>query len=430
MDPVRAAARINWIVFGIVLSLALPAVGSVLSAAFFPDSVFENLPIHSLIEAAGRLMAIAIAGILVVEQPQKDFADHYPWMASALVGMGILDLFHAGVMPGASFVWLHSTATFVGGSLFALVWLGSRRLPRVWGGRLPWIALVATLVFGALSCVFSAMIPTMTVDGRFTLLARALNIGGGLGFLIAGIFFVRRFHQRYDQEDWLFAVHTILFGAAGILFELSALWDAAWWWWHILRMAAYLAALTFAIRAYLDAEHEVIRMNQELNELNRNLDQSVEKRTAELSHERFLLQTLLQYLPDAIYFKDNAGLYTRVSRSFARRMGCDLKELIGKSDEDLFPPEFAAEFRAEEEALMHSGKPLIDKEVNIQGAENKDAWYSTTKLPLPNPEGQIVGTFGLSHDITNQKIAEVNFRRVIDVPQTRWWSSDPAGTLS
>lgn len=358
-------------------------------------------------------MAIAIGGILLVEQPRKQ-AGHYSWMAGALAGMGVLDLFHAGVRPGSNFVWLHSTATFVGGFLFAWVWVETQG----WMDRLrryvPWLVFASTVLFGIASCAFSSSIPTMAVDGQFTLLARTLNVGGGLGFLIAGVFFVRRFLVSADHEDWLFAVHTILFGAAGILFELSALWDAAWWWWHILRMVAYLAALTFAVRAYLDAENEVVAMNRRLNDLNRSLDHTIEARTSELSHERFLLHTLLEHLPDAIYFKDREGTFTRVSRSLASQLGCEPEEVVGKSDADFFPAEYAARAKADEDELMRSGKPLVGKEENPVWNSTTTSWVSTTKVPLPDEQGNIIGTVGISHDITSQKEAEANFRRVID----------------
>ncbi len=406
--------RLNWILFGILLSLVLPTLGSALSALFLPDSRFAQLPIHSLFEASGGLMAIAIAGILMVERPRKQDGDHYPWMAAALIGMGTLDIFHAAVEPGNNFVWLHSTATFVGGTLFALVWLGNRPINPQMANRFPWLVLAATLLFATASCVFAARIPVMAVDGQFTLLAKGLNIGGGLGFLVAGAFFARRFYPSCDREDWLFAVHTVLFGTAGILFELSALWDAAWWWWHLLRLAAYLAALSIAIRAYLDAEHEVLAVNRRLNALNRNLDQTVEDRTEELSHERFLLHTLLEHLPDAIYFKDAEGRFMRVSRSLAQHLNCEPDEVVGKSDNDFFPEEYAARARADEEILMLTGKALIGKEENPHWSTGDATWVSTTKVPLPDENGVIVGTFGISHDITEQKEAEANFRRVID----------------
>ncbi|MEQ9409525.1 MAG: response regulator [Fuerstiella sp.] len=410
----RVHDRTKWILYGITLSIVLPTLGSGVSAVFFPQSRFAHLPIHSLIEAIGGLMALAIAGILVAEQPRKTDADHYPWMAAALSGMGILDVFHAAVMPGNNFVWLHSTATFAGGLIFAFVWAGSRGLGSRRAAALPWAVVFLSLVFGTLSCVFASEVPTMAAEREFTSLARALNIGGGLGFLVAGAFFVRRFHLNRDHEDWLFAAHTVLFGAAGILFELSALWDAAWWWWHFLRMAAYLAALTFAVRAYLDAERELMVMNDRLNTLNRNLDQTVEQRTAALSHERFLLHTLLEHLPDAIYFKDIQGRFTRVSRSLATRFGCEPEEVVGRRDDDFFPAAYAARTRTDEEQVVRTGEPLIDREEYAQWATGDESWLSTTKVPLPDEHGQTAGIIGISHDITVHKEAETTFRRVLD----------------
>ena len=84
---------------------------------------------------------------------------------------------------------------------------------------------------------------------------------------------------------------TQLFAGTGILFELSAVWDAGWWWWHILRLVAYLAACVFAVSTYLATESELHEVNRRLTDLNRNLDRVVADRTAELraSEERFAL---------------------------------------------------------------------------------------------------------------------------------------------
>ena len=115
------------------------------------------------------------------------------------------------------------------------------------------------------------------------------------GAFLAGAFFLRRFCQRGHSTDWLFAAHTTLMGTSALLFELSAVWDAAWWWWHVLRLLAYLAALSFAVRAYLDAEQAIVSLNRQLKELNCTLDRTVEARTAELqaSQERFASGTRL-----------------------------------------------------------------------------------------------------------------------------------------
>ncbi len=416
----RVRSRVNWIALGITLSLVLPCMGSLLSTWAWAGAQFPGIPQHSLVEACGGLMAIAIAGILLVESPRKAGTQHYPWMAAALIGMGVLDLFHAAVVPGNEFIWLHSTATLIGGTLFAGVWLSSRTLSRRTSNgrtlnRLVFCVLGLTLAFGVASCVSGDWIPSMQVDdGAFSPLARRLNIGGGVGFLLAGAFFIGRFHQRYELEDWLFAAHTMLFGAAAILFEWSILWDTTWWWWHILRLLAYLAALAFAIRAYLDAENELFEVNRQLNEINRHLDRTVEERTATLSHERFLLQTLLDHLPDAIYFKDIAGRFTRVSRSLALKLGRSPVDVVDKRNEDVFSGQYSSQVNLDEAQVIRTGQPLIGKEEQPGWAGGSENWVSTTRIPLPDKSGQIIGTFGISHDITAQKQSEVNFRRVID----------------
>jgi len=141
-----------------------------------------------------------------------------------------------------------------------------------------------------------------------------------------------------------------------------------------------------------------------------------QKQAAEqLKHERFLLHTLLEHLPDAIYFKDEQGRFLRVSNTLATQFGAaNPRDVIGKSDADFFEADYAAQARRDEDALMRSGEPLVGKEERPQWAGGETSWVSTTKVPLRDEEGRIIGTFGISHDITAQKQAEVRFRRVVE----------------
>jgi PAS domain S-box-containing protein len=238
----------------------------------------------------GGVMALTIAGMLVARQCVGVTEPHKVWMACGLAGMGTLDLFHAAMLPGDNFVWLHSASTLVGGLLFLGVWL-RRPVSSVWALWLPAVVFLAALAVGLVSCVWPAMVPTMIEHGRFTVTTRTLNIIGGIGFGLASLFFVGRFQRRVGHDDWLFAVTTQLFAGAGLLFEVSALWDASWWWWHILRLVAYTAACVFAVSTYMATEHELRHVNRRLTDLNRDLDRVVAHRTAELrtSEERFAL---------------------------------------------------------------------------------------------------------------------------------------------
>ncbi len=86
------------------------------------------------------------------------------------------------------------------------------------------------------------------------------------------------------------------------------------------------------------------------------------KAESSLKEERFLFHTLLEHLPDAIYFKDTRGRFMRVSTSLAKWLGAKgPEEMIGKTDEDFLPTEYAAAARADEQKLMETGRPMISK---------------------------------------------------------------------
>ena len=130
-----------------------------------------------------------------------------------------------------------------------------------------------------------------------------------------------------------------------------------------------------------------------------------------LEQERFLLRTLLEQLPQAIYFKDLEGRFTCVSQSLAENLGCQTTEqVLGKSDADFIPAPFAAAARADERHVMRTGIPLIGKAEEVHWPGNAIAWVSTTKVRLQNENGQVVGTFGISHDVTEIKSKEEALR--------------------
>lgn len=411
-------ARFIWTALGIALSLALPIVGSFVCMTLLPQTQLVNLPVHSLLETAGGLLALAISGILMASRHSVRDSEYFPWAASGLAGMGLLDLVHAAVAAGNAFVWFHSVAVFLGGAFFACVWIGSRGFSKRFLDYLPWATLLCTAVMSVGSFLLPNAIPAMTSDGAFTTLAKVLNGVGGIGFFAAGLFFVRRFHRGYDITNWLFSVHTVLFGAAGILFESSVMWDASWWWWHILRASAYAAAFVVAARSYLVVEHKLIRANRELRELNENLDKTVEARTeavakahAKLSRESFLLNALVDKIPDAIFFKDREGRFLRVNRAMANDAGIDDPAyFVGRTDAEIWQGNLPEEAGEDERHIIETGTPILNKEEQPIAADGKQRWVLVTKMPLQNEASEIIGTFGIAREITEKKLAEIKLR--------------------
>jgi PAS domain S-box-containing protein len=143
----------------------------------------------------------------------------------------------------------------------------------------------------------------------------------------------------------------------------------------------------------------------DLQKAHNELEVKVQARTAALSEANALLQAMMDYVPDQIYFKDLQCRFIRNSRSQAGLMGLnDPKAVIGKTDFDFFP--HAAKAYAEEQEVMRSGKPLIDFEEWVVWPDGRESWVSTTKVPLRDSDGETIGIFGISRDITERKRAE------------------------
>lgn len=132
----------------------------------------------------------------------------------------------------------------------------------------------------------------------------------------------------------------------------------------------------------------------------------------QLAHERFLLRTLMQHLPDRIYFKDRQSRFIRVSDEMARCFGVkEMSEILGKTDFDFFSDEHAQQAFADEQRILHEGEALLNYEEHETWPDGREGWVSTTKVPLIDAGGQIIGTFGLSRDITERRRAEAQLAR-------------------
>ncbi len=157
---------------------------------------------------------------------------------------------------------------------------------------------------------------------------------------------------------------------------------------------------------------------EQLRAAHDELEVRVRVRTAELANineelqqERALLHALMDHVPYSIYFKDEASRFIRINRSLARVFGlADPAEAIGKTDEDFFRPEHANQALADEETILRTGQPLIDREEKEIWPDGHVTWALTTKMPLYDPDGRIVGTFGISRDITQQRRVEQAMR--------------------
>ena len=138
-----------------------------------------------------------------------------------------------------------------------------------------------------------------------------------------------------------------------------------------------------------------------------------------LGHERDLLHTLMDNIPDTIYFKDVKSRFTRVNKAQARVLGIhDPKSAIGKMDHDFFDQQHARKAYADEQKIIRTKQPMVDKIENLRMSDGQYHWVTATKVPIINKKDQVIGLVGISRDITERKHAEEKQIRLLKEIET------------
>ena len=140
------------------------------------------------------------------------------------------------------------------------------------------------------------------------------------------------------------------------------------------------------------------------------------------AQEGELLHTLMENTPDHIYFKDTESRFIRINRSLADRFGLDNPaEAVDKTDFDFFTREHAQQAYQDEQNVIESGKPMEGKQEKETWPDEQDTWVSTTKVPIRDRDGRIIGTCGISRDITEYyraqqalRDSEANWRSLVE----------------
>jgi diguanylate cyclase (GGDEF)-like protein/PAS domain S-box-containing protein len=154
-----------------------------------------------------------------------------------------------------------------------------------------------------------------------------------------------------------------------------------------------------------------------------------ERRQAEaaLTAERDLLQTLMDNIPDLIYFKDTSSRFTRINRAQARFLGVETPEqAIGKTDLDLQNIELALDFYDEEQRLVHNGESVVNRIEFNPTPDGRARWLSTTKVPIKDAAGRVISMVGISHDITQRRQAEEALRQSEERFRLMSWATKDA----
>ena len=150
--------------------------------------------------------------------------------------------------------------------------------------------------------------------------------------------------------------------------------------------------------------------------------------------ERTLVRAFLENIPDAVYFKDRESRFIAVSASLARKHNLDHPDpMIGHTDADFYSGEHAAAALEDEREILKTGQPIIGKLEKETWNDGAISWVLTSKMPLRNDAGDIVGTFGLSKDVTEQKRVEseleTTHRQLFDASRSAGMAEVATGVL-
>lgn len=132
-----------------------------------------------------------------------------------------------------------------------------------------------------------------------------------------------------------------------------------------------------------------------------------------LANSQMLVSAMLEDIPDHIYLKDTQSRFVQISKALATRLGLNNpNDAVGKTDFDFQTPERAREFFDDEQKIIQSGQPLINKIEKQLMANGETKWTSTTKVPLRDKNGVIVGIAGINRDVTELKQAEMKVESI------------------
>ncbi|MBN2393321.1 MAG: PAS domain S-box protein [Anaerolineae bacterium] len=304
----------------------------------------------------------------------------------------------------------------------------------------PWV-LVPGLVFDtrsvllSISGLFFGPVPTliaMVITATLRMLQGGPGVWPGVSTVLVtgslGLIWRRLRRGTLDEiklpELYLFGLVTHLIMLA-LMFTLP--WEMAV---HTLRNISAPVLVIYPIASALLGGLMANRLKRE------KLIEEQQRAEEALAQERRLLRTLIDNLPDAIYAKDSEGRKTLANRADLDNIGLSEAEVLGKTDEELFPPEIAASFMADDQAVLSTGVPLLNRQEYLSNANGRELWQRTSKLPLFDANRQVVGLVGIGRDITEYRQAmdalqqnETYLRTILQTTAEGFWVVNTVGRL-
>lgn len=385
-----------------LLLLAAAAVAGLAVRVIPPGQIFADpgdyLPVHSILE----LLSIAVSLMVFslgwaarrADKSHRNLILGLAALATAAMDTahtfsfpGMPDLFSPSTIEKGINLWLLGRLATAAGLILAVTvaerqWSDGKR--RWWLGGT--CALTSALLLAGLfrpDWFPRTFIPGSGLTG-FKIGAEYIL---SAAYVTASCLLCLQFRRSGDRNDLKLAAAAWILGLTGVLLTLYAdagdLFNLAG---HVGKACAYVLIYDALFASGVQAPYDA------------------------LSQERALLRTLMDSVPDLIFFKNAQSRYLGYNRAFTAYCGRPEAEMIGKTDDEFAPSDIAAFYRAKDREAMAAGRPTTNEEW-IDYPDGRRVLLETVKAPIHDDKGTLLGMVGISRDITGRKSAEEKLRR-------------------
>jgi len=365
--------------------LVVPLAIALCDQFFFSDWRWESERIYSLIDGIGGTIAVFLALVLFFVQKHRVESPSLIFPIYGLLAGGVLLEFKSFTENMVVSIWLDSSATFLGGSFFALSWL-EHKFPKK---PSPLVIGLGAVVFSGLTFLYSERLPVPYAQNGLIFPLREIHLMGGAGFFLGAVRYRRSFVRTYVWEDGLITLLCLYSGIAAMLYPFWPLWRANWWLLQALQLIPFLVALHYIFALFEQKERALLESEERFRRLFEDapLGIGIVGKDYRFISANPALCKLFGYSKEEISLIDIGRLTHRDSIHVARLKRAEL--LSGK----------ISQYQQEKLYLTRNGKTI---------------WTNVIAAVIRNKKGQIVNEFRLIEDITDRKTREENLRKLVD----------------
>ena len=398
---------------GVLVGVAVAAIAVPLlvSAALHKLAGGVHLPsseLHSTFEVFGCALGIIVA-VLVMQAAETGRSSQLRWLACALLGSEVLDLFHASVrVDDAAFVWSHLVGGVLFGVLALRVWFPETKVAFT-GPRVPALVALASTLLGVVVMVATRGMAPLALEGEASPAVWLLGVLSSVLTLAAAAILAVRYHAQRSRHDLQMLVLCLTFGVAGVIAQRAGLWSPDFWLEHGVRLAGESACLALT---FLASSASVDRLRDE------------KARTASVA---VYTRSLIEASVDPLMTIGVDGRISDVNAAAIAATGAHRDALVGSDFADWFTA--PNEARAAYQRGFREGA-VRDVTLDLRHLDGQITSVSYNASVYRDETGGVAGLFGVARDVTATRLAEGEARKANEYARSLIEASiDPLMTI-